>query len=335
MRIALFSTKPYDRASFEEVNAAHGHELHFFEPRLTPDTVQLARGFEGVCVFVNDQVDGEVVHALADGGTRILLLRSAGFNHVALEVAEERGIVVARVPAYSPHAVAEHAMGLILTLNRRLHRAYARVREGNFALDGLLGFDLHGKTMGVVGTGRIGQVFLRIAAGFGCRILAHDPYPSDGARALGAHYVELDELFSRSDIIALHLPLTPETHHLIDQAAVSRMKEGAMLINTSRGGLVDTRAVIEGLKSGRIGSLGLDVYEEEEELFFEDLSGTVIQDDVFARLLTFPNVLVTGHQGFFTREALAAIAGTTLGNATAFQGGEGELHRVLLEEVKG
>ncbi len=335
MRIALFSTKPYDRTSFEEANAEHGHELHFFEPRLTPDTVQLARGFEGVCVFVNDQVDGGVVHALADGGTRILLLRSAGFNHVDLEATDEQGIAVARVPAYSPHAVAEHAMGLVLTLNRKLHRAYARVREGNFALDGLLGFDLNGKNMGVIGTGRIGQVFLRIAAGFGCRILAHDPYPSEEVRELGARYVELDELFGQADIIALHLPLTPETHHLIDGDAVSRMKEGVMLINTSRGGLVDTRAVIEGLKSGRIGSLGLDVYEEEEDLFFEDLSGTVIQDDVFARLLTFPNVLVTGHQGFFTREALAAIAGTTLGNATAFQGGEGELHRVSLEEVRG
>ena len=225
-------------------------------------------------------------------------------------------------------------MGLVLTLNRKLHRAYARVREGNFALDGLLGFDLNGKTMGVIGTGRIGQVFLRIAAGFGCRILAHDPYPSEEVRDLGARYVELGELFAQADIIALHLPLTPETHHLIDGDAVSRMKEGVMLINTSRGGLVDTRAVIEGLKSGRIGSLGLDVYEEEEKLFFEDLSGTVIQDDVFARLLTFPNVLVTGHQGFFTREALAAIAGTTLGNATAFQGGGGELHGVTFEAVK-
>ncbi|TVR52085.1 MAG: 2-hydroxyacid dehydrogenase [Gemmatimonadales bacterium] len=334
MRIALFSTKPYDRTSFEEANEEHGHELHFFEPRLTPDTVQLARGFEGVCVFVNDQVDGEVVHALADGGTRILLLRSAGFNHVELEAADGRGITVARVPAYSPHAVAEHAMGLVLTLNRKLHRAYARVREGNFALDGLLGFDLNGKTVGVIGTGRIGTIFARIAAGFGCRVLAHDPYPSDEILEFGARYVELDDLFGQADIIALHLPLTPNTHHLIDGDAVSGMKEGVMLINTSRGGLVDTRAVIEGLKSGRIGSLGLDVYEEEEKLFFEDLSGTVIQDDVFARLLTFPNVLVTGHQGFFTREALAAIAGTTLGNATAFEGGGGELHGVTLEAVK-
>ena len=322
MRIALFSTKPYDRTSFEEANAEHGHELHFFEPRLTPDTVQLARGFEGVCVFVNDQVDGGVVHALADGGTRILLLRSAGFNHVDLEATDEQGIAVARVPAYSPHAVAEHAMGLVLTLNRKLHRAYARVREGNFALDGLLGFDLNGKNMGVIGTGRIGQVFLRIAAGFGCRILAHDPYPSEEVRELGARYVELDELFGQADIIALHLPLTPETHHLIDAEAIAKMRPGVMIVNTSRGALIDTRAAIDGLKEGIIGNLALDVYEEEEELFFEDLSDQVITDDVFSRLLTFPNVLITAHQAFFTQEAMSNIAETTLGNTTAYARGD-------------
>ena len=335
MRIAFFSTKPYDRVSFEEANGEHGHELHYFEPRLTPETVQLAHGFDAVCAFVNDQVDGTVIETLADGGTELILLRSAGFNHVDLEAAADRGLTVARVPAYSPYAVAEHAMGLVLTLNRKFHRAYARVREGNFALDGLLGFDLHRKTVGVVGTGKIGAVFARIADGFGCRVLAHDPYPNEEVRALGARYVEMEALLAESDIIALHLPLTPETHHLIDADAISRMKEGVMLVNTSRGGLVDTRAVIEGLKSGRIGSLGLDVYEEEADLFFEDLSGEVIQDDVFARLLTFPNVLVTGHQGFFTREALAGIAGTTLGNATAFARGEGELHAVELEAVRG
>jgi D-lactate dehydrogenase len=335
MRIALFSTKPYDRVSFEEANREHGHELHYFEPRLTDETVRLADGFDAVCAFVNDQVDAGVVEALAGGGTEIILLRSAGFNHVDLRAAAERGLTVARVPAYSPYAVAEHAMGLVLTLNRKFHRAHARVREGNFALDGLLGFDLHGKTMGVVGTGKIGTIFTRIAAGFGCHVLAHDPYPNEEVEGLGARYVEMKEIFGEADIIALHLPLTPETHHLVDGDAVARMKEGVMLINTSRGGLVDTRAVIEGLKSGRIGSLGLDVYEEEADLFFEDLSGTVIQDDVFARLLTFPNVLVTGHQGFFTREALAAIAGTTLGNATAYESGQGDLHAVTLEEVRG
>jgi D-lactate dehydrogenase len=335
MRIALFSTKPYDRVSFDEANAGHAHELHYFEPRLTDETVRLADGFDAVCAFVNDQVDAGVVEALAGGGTELILLRSAGFNHVDLRAAAERGLTVARVPAYSPYAVAEHAMGLVLTLNRKFHRAHARVREGNFALDGLLGFDLHGKTMGVVGTGKIGTVFARIAAGFGCRVLAHDPYPNEEVEGLGARYVEMEEMLGEADIIALHLPLTPDTHHLIDGDAVARMKEGVMLINTSRGGLVDTRAVIEGLKSGRIGSLGLDVYEEEADLFFEDLSGTVIQDDVFARLLTFPNVLVTGHQGFFTREALAAIAGTTLGNATAYESGQGDLHAVTLEEVRG
>lgn len=335
MRIAVFSTKPYDRAALDQANQRHGHDLVYFEPRLTRDTAPLARGFEAVCPFVNDELSAPVLRTLAEGGLRLLTLRSAGFNHVDLQAAAAHGVVVARVPAYSPHAVAEHAAGLILTLNRRLHRAYARVREGNFALEGLLGFDLHGKTVGVVGTGKIGTAFCRIMAGFGCRVLAHDPYPGDEARRAGAEYVALDELLGAADVVALHLPLTPETHHLIDAAALGRMKHGVMLVNTSRGGLVDTRAVIDGLKSGRIGALGLDVYEEEADLFFEDLSGTVIQDDVFARLLTFPNVLITGHQGFFTREALAGIAETTLANATAFQTGEGTLHRVDLEEVTG
>ncbi|MEX2465760.1 MAG: 2-hydroxyacid dehydrogenase [Gemmatimonadota bacterium] len=334
MRIAVFSTKPYDQRALEEANGDHGHDLAFFETRLTPDTVALGVGFDAVCPFVNDLLSAEVVGALAEGGVRLLTLRSAGFNHVDLRATEEHGIAVTRVPAYSPYAVAEHAMALVLTLNRKLHRAHARVREGNFSLDGLLGSDLHGKTVGVVGTGRIGAVFCRIAHGFGCRILAHDRYPSDEVKALGARYVSLDELLGASDIVALHLPLTPETHHLVDEASVRRMKDGVMLINTSRGGLVDTVAVIDGLKSGKIGALGLDVYEEEADLFFEDLSDTVIQDDVFARLLTFPNVLITGHQGFFTREALANIAETTLANATAFATGEGEIHRVSLKEVR-
>jgi D-lactate dehydrogenase len=273
MRIAVFSTKPYDRRALDEANERHGHEIKYFETRLTPDSAPLARGFDAVCPFVNDQVGGEVVGKLAAGGVRLLTLRSAGFNHVDLRAAAAHGVRVARVPAYSPHAVAEHAAGLILTLNRRLHRAFVRVREMNFSLVGLLGFDLHGKTVGVVGTGRIGAVFCRIMAGFGCRVLAHDPQPAEEVRRLGARYVALDELLAESDVVALHLPLTPGTRHLIDAAAVARMKPGAMLINTSRGALVDTRAVIDGLKSGRIGALGLDVYEEEEELFFEDLSG--------------------------------------------------------------
>ena len=232
------------------------------------------------------------------------------------------GLRVSRVPGYSPYAVAEHAAALVLALNRRLHRAYARVREGNFALDGLLGFDLHGKTVGVVGTGQIGEVFVRIMAGFGCRVLASDPLERDEVRALGARYVALEELFGESDIIALHCPLTASTHHLIDHAALARMRDGVMLVNTGRGGLIDTRAVLDALKSGKIGYLGLDVYEEEAGLFFEDRSSTVIQDDVFARLLTFPNVLITGHQGFFTREALENIARTTMENVTAFAKGE-------------
>jgi len=335
VKIAVFSTKPYDRRALSDANQRHGHELTFFEPRLTPETVALARGFEAVCPFVNDELTSAVVEALAAGGVRLLTLRSAGFNHVDLEAAAGAGITVVRVPAYSPHAVAEHAVGLLLTLNRKLHRAYARVREGNFALDGLLGFDLYGKAVGVIGTGKIGAVFAGIMNGFGCRILAYDPHPNHAVLEIGGEYVSLEELFAAADIIALHLPLTPATHHLIDQAALERMKPGVVLINTSRGGLVDTRAVIEALKSGRIGALGLDVYEEEADLFYEDLSSTVIQDDVFARLLTFPNVLITGHQGFFTREAIANIAETTLANATAFERGTGEMHIVTAEEVRG
>jgi D-lactate dehydrogenase len=333
VKIAVFSTKSYDRNALTEANVRHCHDLAFFDPRLTAETSVLARGFDAVCPFVNDELTAPVIAALAEGGVRLLTLRSAGFNHVDLRAAATHGVAVARVPAYSPYAVAEHAVGIILTLNRKFHRAYARIREGNFSLDGLLGFDLHGKTVGVIGTGKIGTVFCRIMAGFGCRILAHDPYPSDEVLEIGAIYVDRDELFATADIVALHLPLTPDTWHLVDRATVERMKPGAMLINTSRGGLVDTRAVIHGLKTGRIGSLGLDVYEEEADLFFEDLSGKVIQDDVFARLLTFPNVLITGHQGFFTAEALNAIAETTLSNATAFQSGEGELHLVSEAEM--
>lgn len=328
MRVAFFSAKPYDRRAFARANEAHGHDLHFLDPRLTRETVPLAERFPCVCAFVNDRLDRDVLAALAEGGTRLVALRSAGFNHVDLEAAEEFGMTVARVPAYSPHAVAEHAVGLILGLNRRIHRAYARVREGNFALDGLMGFDLHGRTVGVVGTGQIGAVFCRIMHGFGCRLLAHDLAPNPACVALGVEYVELDRLLGESDIISLHAPLTPDTYHLIDENAVRAMRRGAMLINTSRGALVDARALIEGLKSGRIGFLGLDVYEEEGDLFFEDLSDRVIQDDVFVRLMTFPNVIITGHQAFFTEDAVGSIAETTLANVTAFERGEGEIHTV-------
>jgi D-lactate dehydrogenase len=328
MRVAVFSTKPYDQRFLSAANQRHGHELDFFEPRLTPTTAPLAAGYPAVCAFVNDQLDAEVLASLAQGGTRLIALRSAGFNHVDLEAAASQDLTVARVPAYSPNAVAEHAAALILALNRKLHRAYARVREGNFSLDGLLGFDLHGRTIGIVGTGKIGTVFARIMAGFGCRLLAHDPYPSDECVAIGVEYVGLDQLFAAADVIALHAPLTPATHHLIDAQAIAQMKTGVMLINTSRGALVDTRAVVEGLKSGKLGALGLDVYEEEEGLFFEDLSGQVLTDDVFARLLTFPNVVITGHQGFFTVDALHNIAETTLANISAFEHGKGTLHEV-------
>lgn len=333
MKIAVFSTRPYDRQSLDDANARHGHTLTYFDAHLNRNTVGLAEGCDAVCPFVNDDVTGPVIERLAAMGVRLLTLRSAGYNHVDLRAAEANGVTVARVPAYSPYAVAEHAVGLLLTLNRSLHRAYNRTREANFSLNGLLGYDLHGKTVGVVGTGKIGTVFCRIMKGFGCNVIAFDPNPRSEVTDLGVEYVELSTLLHRSDIIALHVPLTPDTHHLIDEAALAQMKDGVVLINTSRGGLVDTRAVIAALKAGKLGSLGLDVYEEEADLFFEDLSGTVLQDDVFARLLTFPNVLITGHQGFFTREALSNIAETTLANASAFEAGSGEIATVSVSDL--
>lgn len=321
MRLAFFSTHTFDRQFFDEANLQAGHEIQYFEPRLTVVTAPLAAGYPAVCAFVNDQLNREVLEALASGGTKHLALRSAGFNHVDVEAAKRLGFIVARVPAYSPYAVAEHTIALILSLNRKICRAYARVREGNFALDGLLGFDLHGRTVGIVGTGKIGTLVARILSGFGCRLLAYDVAPNDECRALGVAYVPLGRVFAEADIVTLHAPLTPATRHLVDARVVEGMKPGVMLVNTGRGALIDTPAVIAGLKSGRIGSLALDVYEEEEGLFFQDFSSQVIQDDVFARLLTFPNVLITGHQGFFTQEALHAIARTTLENVTAFEQG--------------
>ena len=329
MRIAVFSSKPYDIDSLERANA-DVHELVYLEPRLTEATAPLAQGCEAVCLFVNDEAGEAELEALAAGGVRLVALRSAGFNHVDLAAADRLGIAVVRVPAYSPHAVAEHALGLILMLNRKLHRAYNRVRENNFALSGLLGFDLQGRTVGVIGTGEIGAVFCRIMMGIGCRVIAADPRVDPGLEASGVQYVELDTLFSASDIVALHCPLTAATHHLIDRVALERMRHGVMLINTSRGALVDTVAVIDALKRGKVGHLGLDVYEEEAELFFEDRSDRLMADDVFARLLTFPNVVITGHQAFFTEEALDQIATTTIANVTAFETGVGEIHRVTL-----
>ncbi len=330
MRIAVFSTKPYDREFLTAANRERLHELTFLEPRLTRETAPLAQGFPAVCAFVNDQLDADALSVLREGGTQLIALRSAGFNHVHLPTAAKLGLKVLRVPAYSPYAVAEHTVGLILTLTRRLHKAYVRVREGNFSLDGLLGFDLHGRTVGVIGTGKIGSIVVRIMHGFGCRLLCHDRTPNQECIALGAEFVPLDELFAGADIVTLHCPLTPETHHLISAASLAKMKPGAMLINTSRGALVETRAVIDALKHGRLGSLGLDVYEEEADLFFEDLSRQVIQDDVFSRLLTFPNVMITGHQAFFTREALEAISRQTIDNVTAFERGEPLVNEVAL-----
>ncbi len=316
MRIAVFSAKPYDRKVLSAAGA--GHEFRWIETRLDPHTARLAAGCEVACLFVNDRADADALAELAACGVRLLALRSAGFNHVDLPAAALHGIAVGRVPAYSPEAVAEHAVALIMALNRKIHRAYARVREGNFALEGLLGFDLHGKTVGVVGTGAIGLAFCRIMAGFGCRLLGFDPQENVECLRLGLRYLPLEEVLERADIVSLHCPLTPRTRHLIDTAALARMKPGAMLVNTSRGAILDTGAVVAALKSGRLGHLALDVYEEEEKLFFEDLSGTVIPDDVFARLLTFPNVLITGHQGFFTAEAMRAIAETTIANVESF-----------------
>ncbi|WGH79608.1 2-hydroxyacid dehydrogenase [Jannaschia ovalis] len=327
MKVAVFSTKPYDSRYLREANG-NAHELAFFEPRLSLETATLAQGFEVVCAFVNDQLGPDVIAALSDAGVRLIALRSAGFNHVDLAAAAEAEIAVARVPAYSPHAVAEHSVALMLTLNRKMHRAYNRVREGNFALDGLLGFDLHGKTVGIVGTGQIGAIVARILHGFGCDLLAHDPNENADCLALGVRYVALDDLFERSDVITLQCPLTPQTHHLIDAGAIATMKRGVMLINTSRGAVVDSTALIRGLKSGVIGSVGLDVYEEEGDLFFQDLSQTFIEDDVFARLLTFPNVVITGHQAFFTHEAMTAIAETTIANITAFARDGAPVHPV-------
>jgi D-lactate dehydrogenase len=328
MRVSVFSSKRYDVESLSAANAEHGHDLVFLDPLLSPTTARLAAGSEAVCAFVNDDLGAATLEVLAGNGVRLIALRSAGFNHVDLATAHRLGLTVARVPGYSPHAVAEHAVGLILSLNRKIHRAFNRVRENNFALTGLLGFDLAPRTVGVIGTGQIGSVFARIMLGFGCRVVAHDPSPDEGCRALGVEYADLPELWRTADIIALHCPLTAQTHHLVDADALAQMRDGVMLINTSRGGLVDTAAVIAALKTGKIGHLGLDVYEEEADLFFEDLSDRVVDDDVFARLLTFPNVLITGHQAFFTSEALENIARTTLTNVTAFERGTGGLHAV-------
>ncbi|GAA4341198.1 2-hydroxyacid dehydrogenase [Pigmentiphaga soli] len=323
MKVAVFSAQRYDRFFLDEANrlrAAQGFELDYQEAALSAQTVALARGCDAVCVFVNDRLDAPVLEALAGAGVRAVLLRCAGFNNVDVAAAARLGLFVARVPAYSPEAVAEHAIALIMTLNRHTHRAYNRVREGNFALDGLLGMTLHGKSVGLIGTGKIGLATARILKGIGCRLLGADPFPSEEFKTLG-DYVGLDELLARADIVSLHCPLTEDTRHMIDARALAAMKSGAMLVNTSRGALVDTQAVIAALKSRHLGSLAIDVYEQESSLFFRDRSDDIIDDDVFQRLMTFPNVLVTGHQGFFTAEALREIAAVTLDNLDAFATG--------------
>ncbi|NBF08535.1 2-hydroxyacid dehydrogenase [Pseudomonas sp. Fl4BN1] len=322
MRTILFSSQNYDRESFLGTHLPAGIELQFQAARLSLDTVALAERHEVVCAFINDDLSAPVLEQLAAGGTRLIALRSAGYNHVDLPAAKRLGLDVVRVPAYSPHAVAEHAVALILALNRRLHRAYNRTREGDFTLHGLTGFDLVGKTVGIVGTGQIGATFARIMAGFGCQLLAYDPFPNPAVEALGARYLSLPELLAQAQIISLHCPLTDDSRYLINQESLAHMQPGAMLINTGRGGLVDTPALIEALKSGQLGYLGLDVYEEEAQLFFEDRSDLPLQDDVLARLLTFPNVIVTAHQAFLTHEALAAIADTTLHNIASWAAGQ-------------
>jgi D-lactate dehydrogenase len=322
VKVAVFSAKPYDRSYLEDANLAYGHELTFYEARLTPETCRLAHHFPAVCVFVSDELTRPVLTDLFGHGTRMIALRCAGFNNVDLCAAQDLGMQVANVPAYSPYAVAEHTVALILALNRKIYRAYNKVREGDFSLQGLEGFDLYNKTVGIIGTGKIGTRVANIMRGFGCQLLAYDPFPSQECRAIGVRYVEPEELLASSDIITLHCPLTPQSHHMINEAAIHRMKDGVMIINTSRGAILDTRAVIQGLKSHKVGYLGIDVYEEESDLFFENLSDQIIQDDVFSRLLTFPNVLITGHQAFFTKEALRKLAQTTLSNITCFEQGK-------------
>ncbi len=323
MKVSFYDTKPYDRTFFEKATEGQEAEVIFHEFRLAAANASSAEGCVAVCVFVNDSVDRACLEILSEKGVKLVALRCAGFNNVDLDAAKELGITVVRVPAYSPHAVAEHAVALLMTLNRKIHRAYNRVRELNFSLGGLVGFDLHGKTVGIMGTGKIGRCAAQIFRGFGCKVLACDPFPKeDWARENGVEYVGMDELLAASDVVSLHMPLTEETFHLLDTKSISKMKHGAYLLNTSRGKLVESKAVITALKTGQLGGVALDVYEEEEGVFFEDHSGEPLQDDVLSRLLTFPNVLVTSHQAFLTEEALTAIAETTVDSISRFVEGE-------------
>lgn len=320
MKIAFFSTQPYDKEYFERYNTEH--EIIFYDTMLYVQSVNLAKGYDAICAFVNDQLDEPVINGLAEIGVKIIALRCAGFNNVNMSAAKANKIAVVRVPAYSPHAVAEHALALIMTLNRKTHKAYNRVREGNFSLNNLTGFDLFGKTVGVIGTGKIGQCFSYIMLGLGCKVLAFDIIANKDLEAAGVEYLPLMKLLEQSSIVSLHCPLTEQTKHLINTGTLGMMKDGAMLINTSRGALIDTKAAIAALKTGKLGYLGIDVYEQEEKLFFHDLSENIIKDDVIMRLLSFSNVLITSHQGFLTDEALTQIATITLQNCSDFEAGK-------------
>lgn len=319
MEVAVFSSTPYERQYLDEANRAEHHKLRYIDASLDVDTAGLAAGYGAACIFVNDKANADVLEALHKGGTRLLALRCTGFNNVDLSAAEKLGTKVVRVVTYSPNSVAEHAVALLLAINRKVHRAYNRTRDSNFSLDGLTGFDLYGKTVAVLGTGKIGCVFAKIMLGFGCKVIGYDPYQSVEFEALGLRYARAGEIGEKADIISLHCPLTPATHHIINSETLKRAKPGAILINTSRGGLIDTEAVIEALKTGLLGGLGIDVYEQEADLFFRDLSSEIITDDVFQRLVSFPNVIVTGHQAYLTREALTTICETTLKSVTAFE----------------
>jgi D-lactate dehydrogenase len=328
MKVAFFDTKKYDEDFFNEANKEFDFTIKYFSERLSIDTVIMASGYDVVCAFVNDDINKEVILKLEEQNVGLLAMRCSGYNNIDMKTAFNK-IKICRVPAYSPYAVAEHALALIMSLNRKTHKAYNRTRESNFSIKGLLGFDLHGKKAGVIGTGKIGRIFIKIIKGLGMDVVAYDPYPNESfSRDLGFSYVAIEDLYKNSDIISLHCPLTKDTFHLIDKDAVSLMKNNVMIINTSRGGLIDTRALVDSLKEGRVGYVGLDVYEEEENFFFEDHSDSIVQDDVLSRLQTFANVLITSHQGFFTKEALQNISNTTLSNIKDFRSG-----KTLINEI--
>ncbi|SFT64970.1 D-lactate dehydrogenase [Algoriphagus locisalis] len=332
MKVAFFSTKSYDRQSFDHYLPESSHDFTYFEPKLDHNTVALAKGFDAICTFVNDHLDEKTLKKLSKLGVNTIVLRCAGYNQVDLKTAAELGFKICRVPAYSPEAVAEHALALLMTLSRKTHKAYNRVRENNYSLEGLSGFNINGKTAGVIGTGAIGRAFCKIMLGMGCKVLAYDPYENEELTSLGVEYLALEELLASSDIISLHCPLTPDTFHLISQKTLAQMKDGVIIINTSRGALIETKAVIKALKSKKVGNLGIDVYEQEEDLFFQNRSEEILQDETIARLMTFTNVLITGHQAFLTNEALAQIATTTLENLDELEAGKKLTNEVVWKE---